>query len=305
MHRISCLCLAFTLGLILPSSAVTAQEMIEPTGPVELVKDGFQFTEGPASDAQGTLYFSDIPANSIHRLSPEGEITLFTDESNHTNGLIFTADGRLLGCQMDGAVVEYDLKTGKVAKVLADSYDGKRFNAPNDLIIDQAGGIYFTDPLFRAPDPLPQRIQTVYYIGKDSAVTRVTEGIAAPNGIALSPDGKQLYVIPSLQSQMLVFDVLAPGKLGEPAIFCTVRQPAGQTSTGGDGMAVDAEGNLYITTHIGVQIFSPAGAAIGLIETPQQPANVAFGGAGRKTLYVTARTGLYKAAMPIAGLPPN
>lgn len=300
-----CSCLTLTLFMFLSTVVATAQEMVEPTGPVELVKDGFEFTEGPASDAEGTLYFSDIPANTIHRLTAAGQFGVFTAESNHTNGMIFTADGRLLGCQMDGAVVQYDLSTGKVAKTLAESYDDKRFNAPNDLVNDKSGGVYFTDPLFRAPTPLPQTIQAVYYIDKELKVTRVSDGIAAPNGIALSPDGEKLYVIPSLQAQMLAFNVLAPGKLSEPAIFCTVRQPAGQTSTGGDGMALDSEGNLYITTHIGVQVFSPAGAAIGIIKVPQQPANVTFGGTDRMTLYVTARTGLYKAPMPIAGLAPN
>jgi gluconolactonase len=282
-----------------------AQETIEPTGPVELVKDGFQFTEGPASDSSGTLYFSDIPATTIQRLSVDGKMEVFTTDSKFNNGLIFTADGRLLGCQMAGSVVEYDLSSGKVAKVFADVFEGKRFNAPNDLIIDKVGGIYFTDPLFRAPEPLPQGIQAVYYVDKELRVNRLTEALAAPNGIALSPAGDRLYVIPSMQAQMLVYKVIGPGKISGPEVLCTLRQPAGKTDTGGDGMAVDAEGNLYITTHIGVQIFSAAGAAIGIIETPQQPANVAFGGADRKTLYITARTGLYKVPMPIAGLAPN
>jgi len=281
------------------------QSDIEPLGPVELVKDGFEFTEGPAIDSDAVAYFSDIPAAAIHRLSVDGQMAVLTADSKHNNGLIFTSDGRLLGCQMDGAVVEYDKTSGKVAKVLADSFEGKRFNAPNDLIIDKEDGIYFTDPLYRAPEPLPQGIQTVYYIANDGKVKRVTETIAAPNGIALSPDGKKLYVIPSMQAQMLVYDVLGPGSLGKQSVFCTVRQPADKSGTGGDGMAVDEKGNLYVTTHIGVQIFSPEGAAIGVLKIPQQPANVAFGGVDRKTLFVTARTGLYKALMPIAGLLPN
>lgn len=300
-----CLCVITCLHLTMTNRVVHAQNDIESTGPIELVKDGYAFTEGPAIDTEGTVYFSDIPASSIHRLSPDGNASVFTADSGHNNGLIFTSDGRLLGCRMDGAVAEYDLSSGKVAKVLADSFDGKRFNAPNDLIIDKDGGVYFTDPLYRAPEPLPQGVQAVYYIAKDSKVTRVTEAIAAPNGIALSPDGKRLYVIPSMQSQMLVYDVLSPGTVGKQTVFCTLKQPAGKSGTGGDGMAVDSEGNLYITTHIGVQIFSADGAAIGVLKPPQQPANVAFGGPDRKTLYITARTGLYKVKMPIAGLPPN
>ncbi len=297
--------LLFAASIFSAATTCFAQEWIVPLRPVELVQGGFEFTEGPASGPDGTLYFSDIPATRIHKLAIDGTISLFTDQSRHTNGMIFTAAGKLLGCQMDGTVVQYDLESGRPSQVLADSFEGIRFNAPNDLIADKFGGVYFTDPLYRAPEPLPQSVQTVYYIAADASVTRVTEPISAPNGIGLSPDGKTLYVVPSTQPQMLAYDVLQAGKLGPQRVHCVVRQPADQTSTGGDGMVVDVEGNLYITTHIGVQIFSPAGAAVGLVELAEQPANVTFGGSDRKTIYMTARTGLYKAPMPIAGLAPN
>ncbi len=130
----------------------------------------------------------------------------------------------------------------------------------------------------------------------------MTEGIKAPNGIGLSPDQKQLYVIPSMQAKMLKFEVKSPGQLGEMETFCMLRQPTGETETGGDGMAVDIQGNLYITTHLGIQIFASNGVAIGLIEVPEQPANVTFGGKDRKTMYITARTSLYRIEIPIAGL---
>ncbi len=114
---------------------------------------------------------------------------------------------------MDGQVVEFNRETGLVARTLASEYQAKRFNAPNDLVIDSEGGIYFTDPLYRAPDPLPQGIQAVYYIKPDGEVSRVTEGIKAPNGIGLSPDQKRLYVIPSMQAKMLVYEVKGPANL--------------------------------------------------------------------------------------------
>ncbi len=141
----------------------SAKKMIQPTGEVEMVHKGFAFTEGPAWDPRGVLYFSDIPNTTIHRLSDDDKLTTFTADSKHTNGIMLAADGRMLACQMDGQVVSYDVDSGKVT-VLADSYQGKRFNAPNDLVIDSSGGIYFTDPLFRAPEPLPQGVQAVYYI---------------------------------------------------------------------------------------------------------------------------------------------
>ncbi|MEM8667132.1 MAG: SMP-30/gluconolactonase/LRE family protein [Planctomycetota bacterium] len=278
---------------------------IKPVGDIETVQDGFSFTEGPAWDPSSkSLFFTDIPNNTIHRLDAQGKMTAFTTESNHANGLMVVADGRMLACQMDGQLVAYDLKTAKF-EVLADQFDGKRFNAPNDLVIDTAGGVYFTDPLFRAPTPLPQGVQAVYYREASGKIRRVTDDLAAPNGIGLSPDGKQLYVIPSRQSKMLVYDVEGPGKLSAGSVLCELKQPAGKSNTGGDGMTMDVEGNLYITTNLGVEIVSPKGDHLGLVVFPQQPANVTFAGEDRKTMYVTARTGLYRVRMPIAGLAPN
>lgn len=278
---------------------------IQPEGEIEKVASGFSFTEGPAWDAKrGLLYFTDIPANTIHRVDSKDVVTVFTDQSHHANGLLVAADGRLLACQMDGSLVSYDIETVK-SKVLANQYEGKRMNAPNDLVIDRQGGIYFTDPLFRAPTPLPQTVQAVYYRSVDGIVTRVTGGIAAPNGIALSPDGSRLYVAPSKQSAMLVFEVKEPGVLDQGRTFCKLTQPDGKDDTGGDGMVVDVQGNAYFTTHLGVEVFSPAGDSIGLVRFPEQPANVTFAGEDRKTMIVTARTSVYRVGMPIAGLAPN
>lgn len=298
--------LIVSLGLAATAGAQddSRQSAIEPTGEVEKVQGGFGFTEGPAWDPSGVLYFSDIPNTTIHALDADGEVSTFTDQSNHTNGMLVASDGRLLACQMDGQVVAYDTESAE-AEVLADEYEGERFNAPNDLVNDSSGGIYFTDPLFRAPTPLPQGVQAVYYIDGSGKVSRVTDDLPAPNGVGLSPDGKQLYVIPSHQDEMLVYDVSEPGKIDNQRVLCRVKQPAGKSETGGDGMAVDVEGNLYITTHLGVQIFSPEGEPRGLVQFPEQPANVTFGGEDRKTMYVTARSGLYRVAMPIAGLEPN
>lgn len=289
---------AFCSGTVLAQDA-----LIKPTGKVETIQEGFAFTEGPAWDPSGSLFFTDIPNTTIHKFS-KGSMSAFTTKSNHANGLMVAKDGRLLACQMDGQVVAYDTKTAKFS-VLADKYEGKRFNAPNDLVIDKEGGIYFTDPLFRAPTPLPQGVQAVYYISKDKSVTRVTGDIAAPNGIGLSPDGTKLYVCPSKQEEMLVYEVSGPGKISKGKTFCKVKQPEGKSGTGADGITLDVKGNVYITTNLGVQIFSPEGAFRGLVKFPQQPANVTFAGPERKRMYVTARTGVYAVDMPIAGLAPN
>jgi len=274
---------------------------IEPTGDVEKVHDGFLFTEGPAWDGNGTLYFTDIPTRTIYKLN-DGNLSKLTTDSKSANGLMVATDGRLFACQMTGSLVSYDTKTGKET-VVADKYEGQRFNAPNDLVIDKLGGVYFTDPHYRAPKPWPQEILAVYYASPDGTVSRVTDAIEAPNGVGLSPDERHLYVIPSGQAEMLVYNVDGPGKLSGQRTFCSLKQPEGKSGGGGDGMTVDVKGNLYITSKLGVQIFSPSGDALGIIEFPEQPSNVAFGDSDRKTLYTTARRGLYKVKMPIAGLP--
>jgi gluconolactonase len=278
---------------------------IVPLGEIEKVATGFRFTEGPAWDPdRGNLYFSDIPANTIHRIDAEDAVTVLTKNSRHANGLLVDSDGRLLACEMDGNLVSYDLTSNK-RKRLANTYNDKRFNAPNDLVIDRHGGIYFTDPVFSAPDPLPQTVQSVYYRSTDGKITRVTGDIAAPNGIGLSPDGNRLYVSPTFQSEMLVYQVKGPGSLGQGQPFCQLTQPAEKENTGGDGIVIDVEGNVYFTTQLGVEIFSPSGDSVGLVRFPEQPANVTFAGTDRKTMVVTARTSVYRVKMPIAGLAPN
>jgi gluconolactonase len=293
------------LAVAWPAAAQSTDQSasVRTLGAVEKIQGNFQFTEGPSQGADQQLYFSDIPANQILRWKPGGTAKPLIEPSGHANGLLVEAGGRLVACQMDGQVVAYDLETLE-ATVLAAEFEGKRFNAPNDLIIDAAGGVYFTDPLFRAPQPLPQGLQAVYYIAPDGQVSRVTDDLPAPNGVGLSPDGKRLYVIPSRSAEMLVYDVLGPGKLGEKRVFCGLRQRQPGGDSGGDGMTVDRQGNLYITAATGVQVFSPDGEFLTNLEFPEQPANVAFGGPQGQTLFVTARTGLYRVRVSARGLQP-
>lgn len=271
-----------------------------PTGPVVKLHGGFQFTEGPAADREGNVYFSDIPAEKILKVDAAGKLSVFREKSNNTNGTMFNAAGELVGCEMQGQLTAMDA-SGKVVRTVAGKYEGNRFNAPNDLVIDAAGGTYFTDPHFRAPTPLPQGVTAVYYAAADGKVTRLIDDLKAPNGVILSPDEQTLYVIPSMQAEMMAYPVLSPGKLGKGRVFCTLKQPEGASGKGGDGLTVDAKGNLYITSALGLQVYSPAGELLGIIKLPEQPANCTFGGADRKTLYVTARTSLYTVPMEIAG----
>ena len=293
----------------LTSALLTAAEPIAglgPTGPVQKVFGGLQFTEGPAWDGQNTLYFSDIPANHIYAFHSDRPASdapaIFADASGHTNGLMFAGDGALYACSMDGALVAFDIGSGEQA-VLAGRYRGERFNAPNDLVIDRTGGVYFTDPRFRAPSPLPQGIEAVYYRAADGKVTRIISDLdgKAPNGVILSPDEATLYIVCSMQAEVMAYPVQSPGQIGAGTAFATLNQPAGKSGNGGDGLTVDAAGNLYITTGLGLQVVSPEGKVLGVIELPEQPANATFGGPDGKTLFATARTGLYAVPMEVRG----
>ena len=290
---------------ILFTLSCTAKEKISipgigPISTVKKVKGDFQFTEGPVWDMEGNLYFSDVAANKIYKMNEKEEISVFLEPSGHANGLMFTDENNLIICQMDGKLISINPGIKKIT-VLTDKYEGTRYNAPNDLVVDKTGGVYFTDPPFRAPQPLPQGIEAVYYRSIDGKVTRLLDNLKAPNGIILSPDEKTLYVIPSMQKEMWAYPVSASGKLGEGKIFCELRQPEGQDNSGGDGVTIDSNGNLYITSGLGIQVFDVGGKLLGIIEFPEQPANVTFGGPEMKTLYVTARTSLYSVEMEIAG----
>ena len=148
----------------------------------------------------------------------------------------------------------------KKKRIVADKYNGNRFNAPNDLVIDKQDGVYFTDPSFRAPKPMPQDKLGVYYVDAKGKVTRLIDNLPNPNGILLSVDGKTLYVIPTGQAEMMAYPIESPGKIGKGKVFCTLKgrwRGQARRSTGGDGATIDAKGNLYITSTLGLQVFDP------------------------------------------------
>jgi gluconolactonase len=275
-------------------------EGIGPAGPITKLHTGFKFTEGPAADRDGNVYFSDIPNERIHKVDAEGKLSVFREKTNRANGLMLNAKGEIVACEGAGQVVAYS-PDGKSRRVLADSYDGKRLNAPNDLVVDKQGGVYFTDPWFGPRQPLPQGKTAVYYIAADGKVTRLVDDLPNPNGVILSPDEKTLYVIPSGQAEMMAYSVEAPGKIGKGRVFCTLKQRREGEKGGGDGLTVDEKGNLYITSGLGLQVFAPDGKLLGIIALPEMPANVTFGGKDLKTLYVTARTSLYTVPMEVKG----
>ncbi len=299
MFKIRRSCCLMTLFACIPMCPAEEIPGIGRVGKVRRLNTDFAFTEGPAADAAGNLYFTDIPNSRIHKRDIKGTLSVFAEPSGHCNGLMVVGN-RLLACEMDGRLKEYDLVTGKETS-LATEYNGTRFNAPNDLVIDRTGGIYFTDPRYRAPDPWPQGKEAVYYRAPDGKVTRLIEDRAAPNGVILSPDETTLFVIPSMEKQMWSYPVESPGTIGSGKVFCELTQPEGTNNAGGDGLTIDVNGNLYITTALGLQVFDPSGKQLGIIGIPEHPANVTFGGKDRTTLFVTARKSLYSVETPATG----
>src|SRR5262249_9801772 len=152
---------------------------IGPAGAIVKLHSGFKFTEGPAADRDGNVYFTDIPNQRIHKVDAGGKLSVFREKSNSANGLMLNAKGEIVACEMSGQVAAYSAD-GKSRRVLADKYSDKRFNAPNDLVIDKQGGVYFTDPAFGAPTPLPQVKTAVYYISADGKVTRLIDDLPNP-----------------------------------------------------------------------------------------------------------------------------
>jgi gluconolactonase len=268
----------------------TAKGLLAPGAKVTELAKGFQFTEGPAEDKKGNVYFSDIPASRTYKWSPDRGVSLFRENTGGANGLAFDAEGNLLACEgANGRVVAVDAK-GNVT-VVADKYQGKRFNQPNDLWIDPKGGVYFTDPLYGRGEKT-QDGEHVYYVPADrKKVIRVIDDMVRPNGLVGTPDGKTLYVADHGAGKTYRYTVSADGTLRDKTLLA---------SNGSDGMKLDQAGNVYITTDA-VLVYNPAGKQIARIEVPQQPANVCFAGKNGTMLFITARSSIYAVEMTAAG----
>ncbi|MDI3284828.1 SMP-30/gluconolactonase/LRE family protein, partial [Polyangium sp. 15x6] len=266
-------------------------------GTVEEVQGNFMFTEGPQwNPATKTLLFTDIPANRIYEHTPGGAITVFREPSANTNGLAIDQNGLLVSCEHSGRRVSRELANGTLASI-ADAYDGKKLNSPNDVVVHSNGTVYFTDPPYGLADPGLSELgfYGVFRVSPGGEISLVADDMERPNGTALSPDEKTLYVADTNTRELRAWPVNADGSLGTGTKLVT-------TSPGPDGMAVDAKGNLFVTTSAGVEVYSPAGKLYGAIAVPQQPANCAFGGEDKKTLYITARTALYRVTLQGAGI---
>ena len=258
---------------------------------VEKLADGFAFTEGPAADAKGNIFFTDIPNNRIHKWSLDGKWSTFRENSGGANGLYFNKDGNLLACEGGGRRLVSIDPEGKVT-VLADTYKGKSFNSLNDLWIDPKGGIYFTDPRYGNRDGMEQGGEHVYYLSPDrKKLVRVIDDMVRPNGVIGTPDGKTLYVTDNGGGKTFVYKVNQDGTLSGKKLFAP---------EGSDGMTIDNEGNIYLTRRV-VAVYNKNGEKIEEIKVPEGPANVTFGGSDNQTLFITARTSLYSVKMRVKG----
>jgi gluconolactonase len=264
---------------------------------LEKIGSGYQFTEGPVWTPWGTLLFSDIPANKIYEFGKEQKV--YRDPSGQSNGLTFDLQGRLIACEHGNRRVSRTEKDGSIT-VLADRYEGRRLNSPNDVVVKSDGSIYFTDPPYGVGENDREiDFQGVYRITTKGKLELLVKDFDRPNGLCFSPDEKRLYIADSSNRRHVrVFDVLKDGTLANGRVFAQVAQGGAP-----DGMKVDVKGNLYVTGPGGVWVFDPNGKHIETIECPETPANCAWGDADGKTLYVTARTGLYKVRLDTGGKP--
>ncbi len=305
------------IAVFLSGCATPPPELTEPAGPpspTALLESGaavenaasVSFNEGPAADADGAVYFTEITGNRILKYLPDGSFSEFRKPSRRANGLAFDAQGRLLACEGGGRqVTRTDLASGEL-EVLASKFEGKKLNSPNDIVVAKNGRIYFSDPRYGDQSGRELETEDVYMIDNDGSLIRVATKpeIAKPNGIALSPDQKTLYVAdtqpgPPREARVMAFSVNDDGTLSDPRSIYSFGHGRGI-----DGMAIDVEGNLYGAAGnannapenaAGVYVISPSGELLGMIPIPEDAiTNCNFGGADLKTLYITAGKRLLK-----------
>jgi gluconolactonase len=271
----------------------SAAELIAQGAEVQQVSSGFSFTEGPAADQTGNVYFTDIPNNRIHIWTTDEELKVFRDDTRGANGLFFDADWQLFAAEGGGGrIIRMDTEGNPT--VVVEQYNGKPFNSPNDLWIDASGGIYFTDPRYGDESNIPQSGYHVYYVpaGSNEAQVVITD-LVKPNGIIGTRDGNTLYVADHLGNQTFTYTISGPGQVSAKRLFAP---------QGSDGLALDEQGNLYLTGGSNITAYSPAGELLETIAIPLAPANMTFGGPNRDVLYITARTALFSLKMAVRGM---
>jgi len=306
--------IAFKTGAFVDAAARPLQEfqlqaesphfwnLVDHDARLGVVAAGFGFTEGPVWDPQGFLYVSDETLNKIFRVYPNGkkEVVIALGDPD---GNTFDRQHHLIDCaSVLRAIIEVT-PDGK-HKVLADHYDGKRLNSPNDVIVGPDGALYFTDPTLDLVAGEKQEIpfQGVYRLDAKGHVQLVTNDLTQPNGLAFSPDGKHFYVDDSEKRNIRVYDVAADGTITNGRMFGV--EPGAKDDGVPDGIKVDKEGNLFVTGPKGIWVWDARGNHLGTIVMPEQPANLNWGDKDYRTLYITATTSVYRLEMKTQGFVP-
>ena len=280
------------------------RRIIPDEAAVERLATGFQFTEGPVWNMKGGyLLFSDIPANRIKKWTPKDGISDYRVPSGKSNGLTFDKRGRLIACEHANRRVSRTEEDGTIVS-MASHYEGKKLNSPNDVVVKSDGSVYFTDPpyglnpVFGTLEEQELPFYGVYRLSPDGDHLRLLVEDSVPNGLAFSPDESLLYIADTEMSHVRVFDLKDDGAATSGRIFAEIYgEPLAP-----DGMKVDSEGNVYVTGAGGIWVLNPEGKRLGIIRTPELPANLCWGDRDWKTLYITARTSLYRIRLNIAGI---
>lgn len=285
------------LGFLPHCGHALAEDIVAVGADVELLSDGFEFTEGPACDREGNVFFTDQPKDRILRWSHSGGVSTFKQPSGRANGLCFDGNGNLWACA-DEKNELWCIQPDGTVEVVVKEYQGKRLNGPNDVWIRPDGGLYFTDPYYKRDywnrGPSEQEVEGVYYLSPDrKRLVRVADDLVQPNGIIGTPDGKRLYVADIRAGKTYAYEPREDGTLQNRQLFCHM---------GSDGMTIDDEGNVYLTGQ-GVTVFNARGEKIREIPIRADwTANVCFGGADRRTLFITAQQFLYGLSMRVRGV---
>jgi gluconolactonase len=286
------------LALSCRSDAADSSGIIAPGARVQKISGAFEFTEGPAVDRRGNVYFTDQPNDRIMKWNAaDGSISTFMQPAGRANGLYFDRKGNLIACADEKNELWSITPAGKVT-VLVKNYQGKLLNGPNDAWVRPDNGLYFTDPLYKRPywkrGPMEQSGEHVYFLSNDrKTFIRVTDDLKQPNGIIGTPSGKTLYVADIGAGKTYAYDIRPDGRLENKRLFCEL---------GSDGMTIDNRGNVYLTGK-GVTVFDSKGKKIEHIDIEEPwTANVCFGGRDRKTLFITASKSVYSLPMQVKGI---
>ncbi len=290
---------ALFIVLIIPAGTqdtMNNQEIIAKDAKVIKAGGGYLFTEGPSVAPDGRVFFTDQPNDKIDVWSEDGTITTFMQPCDRSNGTYFNHKGELVACaDMHNKLVIID--KDKKMTTIAENYNGKHLNAPNDLWIAPNGGIYISDPYYfrgywEAGHQELQDVRGVYYLNPEGKLIRVIDDFKQPNGLVGTPDGKTLYVSDINDRKIWKYDIQSDGTLSNKTFFAP---------EGSDGMTIDTKGNVYLTNKT-VSVFDKSGKKIASVEVPEQPSNVCFGGKKRNILFITARTSVYTLKMETKGV---